>query len=88
MDLDELRCFLALLDHGSLAGAALALGEPRTTLRRRLLSLQERVGTPLWTPTADGARPTPAGETLARGGRPLLARYDAMMQHAKALGEG
>ena len=35
-DLDELRAFLAIVEHGSAKAASGAIGIPRSTLRRRI----------------------------------------------------
>lgn len=69
---DELRAFLAVVDHGSLLAAAEALRVSRATLRRRLDALEARAGVPLVTRTRHGATTTPAGEVLAERGRGLI----------------
>ena len=88
MDLDDLRAFLAVLDAGSVSGAAAALGVPRSTLRRRLEELESRVGTPLWSRDQHGATPTAAGELLARQGRALLQAHEALLASVRARGRG
>ena len=82
-DLDELRAFLAVIEAGSMKAAAADLGVPRSTLRRRLESLEQRVGvTLLWT-DATGAYPTPAARLLLTDGAALLASYDALVDQAR-----
>ena len=81
-DLDELRAFLAVVAAGSFQGAADELSVPRSTLRRRLESLEQRVGVPLlWTDTA-GAHPTPAARLLLDDGAALLRSYRALLESA------
>lgn len=63
---------LAVLDHGSLAGAAERLSLPRSTLRRRLDRLEAWVGAELFHRGAHGATPTPTARALAEEARPLL----------------
>ncbi len=44
MDWDDLRTFLAVARHGTLSGAAKALGVTQPTMGRRLAALEERTG--------------------------------------------
>lgn len=78
MDLDELRSFVALADAGSLTGAAETSGVPRSTLRRRLRALEERLNCPLF--NTDGRRlvPTQRGREVEQMARRLLMHADAM----------
>jgi molybdate transport repressor ModE-like protein len=84
-DLADLRAFLAVVDTGSIAAAARQLAEPITSLRRLVLALEGRLGVPLLTRDAGGATPTAAGRILAERGRSLIARYDALLEAARAL---
>lgn len=72
MTLDELRALLAILDAGSINQAAAQLGVPRTTLRRRIETLEAWFGTPLLTLSPDGAALTAAGQRLATGAAALI----------------
>lgn len=58
MDWDDLRIFLAIYRAGSTSGAARALGIQHTTVGRRLTSLEEALGTSLFTRTPSGLVPT------------------------------
>jgi DNA-binding transcriptional LysR family regulator len=61
---DDLHSFLAIVRHGSLSGAARALGVGQSTMGRRLAAMETRLGQPLLARTRDGFRPTAAGEAI------------------------
>lgn len=86
-DLDEIRAFLAVIETGSARAAADRLDVPRSTLRRRIESFEQRVGVPLlWTDTA-GAHPTPAARLLVERGPALLEDYGRLLAHARQASE-
>jgi DNA-binding transcriptional LysR family regulator len=78
MDLEGLNAFLAVMEHGSLLGAAEALGASRTTLRRRIETLEESLNLVLFVRGRQGAVATPAGEALAREVRPVLRQLETI----------
>ncbi|WP_093968618.1 LysR family transcriptional regulator [Actibacterium lipolyticum] len=65
-DWDNLRTVLQLVRHGSLAGAAKALGVSYTTVSRRVAAAEESFGTPLFERLQAGYAPTEAGRSAAR----------------------
>jgi DNA-binding transcriptional LysR family regulator len=73
-DLDDLRLFVHVVAEGSItAGAALMhLSLPSASARVR--ALEGHAGVPLLIRERRGVRPTPAGATLARHAREVLAR--------------
>jgi DNA-binding transcriptional LysR family regulator len=77
---DQLRYFLAAIRAGSLSAAARALGVEHSTIRRRLLALEQALGASLLTRSPDGLSPTPLAVELT----PLL---EAMEQSALAITE-
>ncbi len=87
MDLDELRAFLAIVEHGSLLEAARALAVSRTTLRRRAEALEARAGVPLYTTTAAGVHTTDAGLALAEHGRRIVQESAAVMSAIRDVGQ-
>jgi DNA-binding transcriptional LysR family regulator len=87
MDLDEMRALAAVVETGSLFGAAERLGWPRATLRRRVEELEARVGVPLLVRTARGAAPTAAGALLAAKAGPLLSDVAALVRAVQEMGE-
>jgi DNA-binding transcriptional LysR family regulator len=61
---DDLRTFLLAAQAKTLAGAARAAGVQHTTIARRLSSLENALGAPLFLRRPDGLVLTPLGETL------------------------
>jgi len=63
-DWNDLRVFAAVLEHGSTARAAKALGVDQTTCARRITALEAALGLDLFVRDASGYQPTPAAEVL------------------------
>ena len=63
-DWNDLRFFAAVLEHGSTARAARALGVDQTTVARRITALEAALGIELFEREQTGYRPTPAAEVL------------------------
>ena len=62
---DDLRLVLAVVESGTLSGAAAALRISHPTLSRRLRAVEERLGVRLFERTPTVCRPTGAGEEMA-----------------------
>jgi DNA-binding transcriptional LysR family regulator len=86
MDLEELRAFLSVVESGSFLAAAEVLQVSRTTLRRRVGSLEARAGVPLLEITQQGVLPTDAGRVFARRGRALEEEAGALLLSVRGLG--
>ena len=67
LDWDDLRFFLAIVQHRSLSAAAKHLHVTQSTVGRRLASLQASMGTRLLQRTGDGYILTMAGEAIRAG---------------------
>ena len=78
--LDELAIFLAILDQGSLVGAARRLRRSGPAVSRALAALEDRLGVRLLERTTRRLAPTEAGRALASRARGLLGDYSATMQ--------
>jgi DNA-binding transcriptional LysR family regulator len=63
-DWNDLRFFAAVLEHGSTARAARALGVDQTTCARRIAALEQALGLQLFARDATGYHPTPAALVL------------------------
>lgn len=74
--LDELLIFTAILDAGSLNGAARKLRRSSPAVTRALAALEERVGLRLVERTTRKLAPTEAGLRLAEMARRVLADYE------------
>lgn len=70
-DLNDLRCVAAIVDTGSLSGAARRLGVNHATVFRRLGQLEQRLGVRLFDRLAGRYVPTTAGEEIARAGNAI-----------------
>jgi DNA-binding transcriptional LysR family regulator len=75
---DDVRMLLVLLEVQNLHETGKRLGVDRSTVSRRLTALEHQLGTPLFTRTRDGLRPTAAIERV----RPFA---EAMASDAKGL---
>lgn len=74
--LDELAVLVAVVDQGSLVGAARRLRRSPPAITRALAALEQRVGARLIERTTRRLSPTGAGRVLAEESRALLSAYD------------
>jgi DNA-binding transcriptional LysR family regulator len=81
--LDELAIFVAILEAGSLAGAAHRLRRSPPAVTRSLAALEARVGARLLERTTRRLAPTEAGRQLADHARALIGRYAEAMRAAE-----
>ena len=65
VDHDDLRAFLAVVEHASFTRAAKALGAPKSSVSKRVASLEARVGVALLARTTRSVAVTAAGRALA-----------------------
>ncbi len=72
------RSFVAVLDAGSLMGAARHLGAQQPTLSRHIAELETQLGTPLFERTGRGVLPTAAALAIADAARQMEAGADAL----------
>ncbi len=82
--IEELAIFVAIVDAGSLAGAARRLRKSRPAVTRALAGLEERVGKQLIARTTRRLTLNDAGRELAATARRLLADYEAALGVAAA----
>ncbi|MCF4128608.1 LysR family transcriptional regulator [Methylobacterium sp. SyP6R] len=85
---DHFRAALAVLEEGSLSGAARALGLTQPTLGRQVAALEQALGTALFTRSPTGLVPTEAALTLAPYARSLKATAEALRRAVAADAEG
>jgi DNA-binding transcriptional LysR family regulator len=74
------RSFLAVLDAGSLTGAARRLGAQQPTLSRQIAELEVQLGAPLFERTGRGVVPTAAALAIADAARQMEAGADQLAQ--------
>ncbi len=78
--LDELIVFVAILDAGSLAGAARRLRRSPPSVTRALAGLEARLGARLIERTTRRLTPTETGKNVGADARRALAAYDAALR--------
>lgn len=83
---DDQRIFLAVLEEGSLAGAARRLGLSHPTVRSRIETLERTLGTVLFTRSVNGLRPTEAAEALLEPARAMAMASERFVRQASASG--
>jgi DNA-binding transcriptional LysR family regulator len=72
------RSFLAVLDAGSLTGAARRLGTRQPTLTRHVAELERQLGAPLFERTGRGVVPTALALAIADGARQMQGGAEAL----------
>ena len=72
------KSFLAVLDAGSLMGAARRTGSQQPTLSRHMAELEAQLGTPLFERTGRGVQPTAAALAIADAARQLEQGAEAL----------
>jgi len=85
-DLIDLQLFLHVHEAGSITAGAARSPMTLASASARIRALEDALGTPLLRRDRRGVQPTPAGQTLAREARRVLAQLDdlqaEMAQHA------
>ena len=72
------KSFLAVLDAGSLMGAARKLGAQQPTLSRHVAELEAQLGAPLFERTGRGVTPTAAALAIADAARQMQDGAEAL----------
>lgn len=84
--LRALECLVAVLDHGSVTGAAAALHLSQPALSHQLGRLEREIGTPLLERLPRGVRPTVAGRAVHADA--ALAAADRVLTTGRAVAHG
>ncbi len=79
MELRHLRYFIAVVEEGTVTGAATRLFITQPALSRQLRDLERHVGAPLLVRSSRGVSPTPEGERLLPLARQLVQRATALV---------
>jgi DNA-binding transcriptional LysR family regulator len=77
---DDLKAFVAVLDHGSHTGAAAALHVTQSAISRRIQHLEETVGATLFDRNSKPPMPTALGRRLYQHAVPLLRDLAWLME--------
>ncbi|WP_319531690.1 LysR family transcriptional regulator [uncultured Cohaesibacter sp.] len=81
---DDLRFFLAVLEEGSLSGAARRLGTSQPTVRTRIATLEESLGATLFTRSVNGLMPTEHARNLLGPAQTMAMASEQFMRTASA----
>jgi LysR family transcriptional regulator, regulator for metE and metH len=84
LEVRDLELVLALAEAKTTVRAASRLHVTQSAVSRGLLSLEDRLGVPLFERKRQGLSPTPAGQKLLDGAGPLLAQLVALEQATRA----
>jgi DNA-binding transcriptional LysR family regulator len=82
------RSFLGVLDHGSLSGAARALGVAQPTVGRHVAALEKSLGLSLFTRSQTGFLPTDAAQSLRMYAESMRSTVAALERAAASQGSG
>nr|WP_319485182.1 LysR family transcriptional regulator [uncultured Cohaesibacter sp.] len=81
---DDQRFFLAVLEEGSLSGAARRLGVSQPTVRSRIEALEQTTGVTLFTRSLNGLTPTDHARHLRTSARAMALASEAFLRQASA----
>lgn len=87
-DLDNLRVFLAAIDHGSFSAAGRALGRVPSAVSMAIANLEAELGLELFDRSGREPRPTPHAAALLPQARLLAEGLRTLNQHALSLTRG
>lgn len=88
VNLDLLRSFFSIVEHGSLNRAAENLRVSQSTLTRQVHQLEDEVGGRLFERSASGVALTAAGHVLHDSTRPLVGQFDTAINEARKSARG
>jgi DNA-binding transcriptional LysR family regulator len=83
VELRHLRAFLMVIDHGSFTAAARQLGVAQSAVSQLVRTLEDDLGTVLFTRTTRSVSVTPAGAQLAERLQPALDGIDGALTHTR-----
>jgi DNA-binding transcriptional LysR family regulator len=86
-DVENLRTFVEVADAGGVTAAARRLGLPKSIVSRRLMRLEQELGTQLLVRTTRGAALTEAGATFREHGLRVIAELEAAREAISPEGE-
>lgn len=84
LELQRLRCLVAVVDHGGFTGAAAELGVSQPAISRRIASLEHELGVRLLQRNNREVTPTAAGDRVLVRARRLIADMDDLVRDARA----
>lgn len=88
LNLDQLRVFVAIVEHGSFSAAARKLGRAQSAVSNAIVNLEEALGVTLFDRSGWKPQITVQGETLLADAQAVLARTDQFKARARGLTQG
>lgn len=88
LNLDLLRSFFAIVEHGSLSKAAVQLRVAQSTLTRQMHALEQEIGGRLLERSATGVALTASGRVFFNGMREPLARINSVIEETCRMARG
>lgn len=88
VNLDLIRSFFSVVEHGSMNKAAERLHVSQSTLTRQMHALEDVIGGRLFERDTTGVALTTSGHALAERIRPVLEQFDAVIACVQALAHG
>src|SRR6185503_16918459 len=83
VDLRQLRCLVAVIDHGGFTGAAAELGVSQPAVSRGIAALERELGVRLLRRTSREVAPTAAGERVLARARRLITDVEDLVRDAR-----
>lgn len=84
LDIESLRTFKAVLEHGGVTRAAKSLNITQSAVSHKLARLEERVGRPILIKTGNGFATTSDGQGLLHYAERLISLHDEAAQHFRS----
>ncbi len=84
VELRQLRCLVAVVDHGGFTGAAAELGVSQPAVSRGVAALERELGVRLLRRTSRDVTPTAAGERVLIRARRLITDAEDLIRDARA----
>ena len=88
MNLNQLRYFVSVAEHGSFTKAAVNHYISQTAITQQIHALEENIGVALLNRSSRPVSLTPAGKVFLKEAREILGRMDAALQHAREASTG
>lgn len=85
LDIESLRAFLAVLDHGGMTKAAQRLNLGQSAVSRKIQRLEDRVGRPLLIRDGHALRPTRDGRALLEDARQMVELHDRSVARLESI---
>lgn len=80
MNIEQVRCVLAIVEHKTFLEAALSLNRSQSSVSKEIQKLEQELGAPLFVRTTRKVYLTPVGEDFVRCGAKILESYEEICQ--------